>query len=445
MRRRTWILLIGAAALTAQAADWPQFLGPGRDGKSAETGLETDLSKAAVLWSRPRGESYSAPSIAGNRLIHHTRFRNRETIECLDASTGELIWSNDTPTTYRDRFGYLSGPRASPAIDGDRVYTLGAQGILCCLQLDTGSLIWRRDLIDEFDLDTEFFGFTPSPLVDGGAVFINLGMKKCVAAFDKLSGETRWVSGDQWGRSYASPVMATLHGKPMLLVFAGGESSPPVGGLLCVDPADGTVTGRFAWRSPRHASVNASTPVVDGNRIFISSSYDVGGVMLDVQPDFTFREIYRTQAFASHWATPILVDGCLYGFANNKLVCMDWQTGERLWRIVPKTGDQAFQALETAGGGANRYRPPPGRDGFGIGSLIFADGKFLCLGETGLLAWLDLSPSGCRVMSAVRLFSADQTWTAPVLSNGRACICRNRPDADAPPRLICLDLTPRIP
>ena len=439
MHCRAWLILIWLTA-AAHAADWPQFLGPSRDGTSTETGLQTNLSKAVVLWTCPRGESYSAPSVAGNRLIHQTRFQSLEKVECRNAATGELLWSQESPTTYRDRFGYLSGPRASPAIDEDRVYTIGAQGTLTCLQLETGNLLWKRDLIAEFELDTEFFGFTPSPLIEGDSLIINLGMRTCVAAFDKRTGNTRWVSGNQWGRSYASPVAATFYGKRMLLVFAGGESSPPVGGLLCIDPADGSITARFPWRSPRSASVNASTPVVHENRVFISSSYDVGGVMLEIQPDFSFKEIYRTKAYASHWATPIRVDGFLYGFANNKLVCMNWQTGERIWRIVPKTGADAFQTLESRRGGGDRYRPPPGQDGFGIGSFIYVDDKFLTLGENGLLAWMNLSPNGCSIRSATRLFTASQTWTAPVLRNGRLFICQNLPDESAPPRLICLDL-----
>lgn len=447
-----WIIIL-LLVTAAQAADWPQFLGAGRDGKSPETGLAQDLSKAKVLWSRPRGESYSAPSVVGDRVIHHTRYpvdsaqdgQGVETVECLDAATGELIWKDEVTVNYRDRFGYLSGPRASPSIDDGRVYTVGVQGILSCLQLTDGNLLWRRNLIEEFKLDTEFFGFTPSPLIEGDSVIINLGMKQCVAAFNKYTGKTLWVTGDQWGRSYASPVAATLHGKRMLLVFAGGESSPPVGGLLCIDPADGKITGRFPWRSRRNASVNASTPVVHGNRVFISSSYDVGGVMLEVQPDFSFKEVYRTKAYASHWATPIWIGDHLYGFANNKLVCMEWATGKRIWRIVPKIGNEIFQTLETSGGGGDRYRPPPGKDGFGIGSLIHVGGNFLALGENGLLAWMQLAPEGCTILASTRLFRADQTWTAPVLSNGRAFICQNLPDGSNPPRLFCVDLRPTNP
>jgi outer membrane protein assembly factor BamB len=417
-------------------ADWPGFLGVDRDGKTAETGFVPALAAAKVRWAHPRGESYSAPSISGNRLVHHTRVGQLEKIQCLDAATGRRLWENEYPTTYRDRFNYLSGPRASPAIDGDRVYTLGAQGVLSCLRLADGELLWRRNLIADFELDTEFFGFAPSPLIEGDSVVINLGRRQCVAAFDKLTGKTRWVSGDEWGRSYASPVAATMHGRRVLLVFAGGESSPPIGGLLCLDPASGKILDRFALRSPRHASVNASTPVVDGNRVFISSSYDVGGVMLEVQPDFTFKEVYRTKAYASHWATPILVDGHLYGFANNKLVCMDWKTGERIWRVVPRVGDAAFESPEVGSSGANQYRPPPGEDGFGIASLVYVDGRFLCLGENGLLAWMGLSPKGCQILSARWLFQADQTWTAPVVSGGFVYICQNLGE----PRIFSLKL-----
>jgi hypothetical protein len=260
------------------------------------------------------------------------------------------------------------------------------------------------------------------------------------STLDKFSGATRWIAEDTWGRSYATPVAATLYGRRVLFVFAGGESSPPSGGLLCLDAATGKIYSRFPWRSPRYASVNASTPVVSGNHVFISSSYDVGGIMLEVQPDFTFKEIYRTKAYASHWATPILHHGHLYGFANNQLTCMDWEAGTRVWREVIKLAGIESQGAAGSGSGADQYREPPGNAGFGIGSLIYADGRFLCLGENGLLAWLDLSPAGFRILSSVRLFNAEQAWTAPVLSDGRAYICQNLPDSENLSRLICLDL-----
>ncbi|MDF7822432.1 PQQ-like beta-propeller repeat protein [Pontiellaceae bacterium B12227] len=421
-------------------ADWPQFLGPNRDGKQlTSSSLSRCADQLQVIWESPRGESYSAPSTAEGKLIHFYRAGNMERVECLDAETGSQLWVNTFRTTYRDRFHYLNGPRSTPCIKDDRVYTLGAQGILSCLQLESGQVLWRRNLVADYDITTEFFGFATSPLIEGDSIIINLGMKKSMVAFDLLTGDDQWMAGEQWGRSYASPMAATVYGKRVLLVFAGGESSPPVGGLICADPDTGTVHDRFAWRSPRHASVNASTPVVSSNRVFISSSYDVGGVMLEIQPDLSFREVYRTKAYSSHWATPILVDGYLYGFSNNKLVCMNWETGERIWRMVPKVGNAAFRTLEARGGGANRYRPPPGQDGFGIGNLTYVDDRFLCLGENGLLAWMKLSPEGCEVISWARLFTAEQTWTAPVVSNDRIFICQNLPEiGKKEARLICL-------
>jgi len=437
----------------AAARDWPQFLGPYRDGTTPGTHLLDSLDpprgEAAdplMVWATLRGESYAAPSIQGNRVVHFHRVRDDEVVDCLNAGTGKRYWVAGYPTTYRDRFNYLNGPRATPAIDGNRVYTLGAQGVLQSLDLTTGHLFWRRQIAEEFEINEGFFGFSTSPLIDGDLLIVNLGLGKCVAAFDKQNGALRWLSGTQWGRSYATPVAATVHGRRVLFVFAGGMTKPPVGGLLCLEPASGSVHFRFPWRSPRQFSANASSPVVSGNRIFISTSYDIHGAMLEVKPDMTFYVVYKTRAYSSHWATPILHDGCLYGFANNKLTCMRWATGERMWRRTLRLGDSGRgdlveeDELPAGASGAERYRLPPGTTGFGIGSLIRADGRFLCLGETGLLAWLDLSSEGCRILSGRRLFSAEQTWTAPVLSRGLLYVVQNLPGGGDPPRLLCYDL-----
>ncbi len=437
----------------AVVGDSPHFLGPACDGTSPETKLlrtfeapPPDGLDPLLVWAAARGESYTAPSIKDGRLIHFYRIRNEEIVDCLHAETGRRYWSMAYPTTYRDRFGYLNGPRSTPAIDGNRVYTLGAQGVLQCLDLSTGHLFWRRQIAREFEVNEGFFGFSTSPLVDGNLLIVNLGLRKCVVAFDKRTGALKWLSGGQWGRSYATPLAATVHGKRVLFVFAGGMTKPPIGGLLCVDRASGTIHDRFPWRSPRQFSANASSPVVSGSRVFVSSSYDVHGVMLEVRPDLTLEVVFKTRAYSSHWTTPILHDGHLYGFANNKLTCMRWADGERIWRRTlrlgdTRAGDLAEQdELPPGARGAERYREPPGSTGFGIGSLIRADGRFLCLGETGLIAWLDLTPEGCRILSGRRLFSAEQTWTAPVLSRGLLYVAQNNPDGLVPPRLLCYDL-----
>ena len=279
--------------------------------------------------------------------------------------------------------------------------------------------------------------------MEANLLILNLGRGNTVVAFDKLTGKLAWSSGNQWGRSYATPVAATMFGKRLVFVFAGGNTKPPVGGLLGLDLQSGNIYFRFPWRSNRYFSANASSPVVSENQIFISSSYDIEGALLEIKPDFTHQVVYQGKSFGSHWMTPILYKGYLYGFANSQLTCMEWATGKRMWRQSVKLSDnnssERLKNLGT-GRGADQYREPPGRRGFGIGSLIRVDGRFLCLGETGLIAWLELSPQGCQILSARRLFTADQTWTAPVISHGLLYIMQNLPDQQIPPRLLCYDL-----
>ncbi len=440
----------------AVAGDWPRFLGPAGDGVSPETHLAGRLKRPAdgktdpmLLWTLCKGESYAAPSVAKGRVVCFHRRGNEEIVECLDAEDGRCYWSRRYPTGYRDRFNYLDGPRATPAIDGGRVYTLGAEGVLLCLDRATGHRYWKRDLAAEFALDPGFFGVGTSPLIEGDLLILNLGAKPagCVAAFEKRNGRLRWLSGRRWGRSYATPAAATVCGRRVVFVFAGGRSKPPAGGLLALDPASGRIFFRYRWRSPRYFSANASNPVVFGDRVFVSTSYDIDGAMIAVGPGVACRTAYKTGAFGSHWMTPILRAGYLYGFSNDELVCMEWATGKKMWgeklRLPGGGGNAGGNAREPAvRTGAAQYRQPPGKRGFGFGSLIRADGRFICLGETGLLALLDLSPEGCRVLSSRRLFTAGQAWTAPVLSRGLLYVAQNLPDhaARTPPRFLCYDL-----
>ena len=323
----------------AFVSDWPHFLGPTRNGISPETELLQEFTPPVpgrpdplLVWALPKGQSYSAPSVKNRHLVYCHRNGDVEVIECLDAETGDLFWSTTYPTSYVDRYGYLDGPRATPTIDGGRVYTLGAQGVLSCLDLSSGHMYWQRALAVEFDLDQGFFGFSTSPLVEGDLLILNLGRGNTVAAFDKLNGKLEWSSGNRWGRSYATPVAAMMFGRRLVFVFAGGNTKPPVGGLLGLDPESGHIYFHFPWRSDRYFSANASSPVVSGNQIFVSSSYDIEGALLEIKPDFTHQVVYQGKSFGSHWMTPILHDGYLYGFANSQLTCMEWKTGKRMWR-----------------------------------------------------------------------------------------------------------------
>lgn len=415
--------------------DWPSFLGPTHNATSTETHLSRTLPPPLV-WEYPRGTGYSTPAVAGGRLTCLHRTGNEEVVECLHAETGARQWQFRYPTTFEDRYGYNNGPRASPVLDGPRVFTMGAEGKLHCLESSSGKVIWKRDLRADYRVRQDFFGTASTPLVDGQFLIVNVGAPggPCVAAFDTITGRDVWRAGKEWGPSYASPVPGVVHGKRRVFVFAGGESDPPTGGLMSIDPATGRVDFSVPWRSRTYESVNASCPVVFDNKVFVSASYRTGGALIEIRPDFTSRVVWTNQEFALHFNTAVYRDGFLYGFDGRNepdasLACVDASTGKVVWRETPEWP-------ETVPGG--------GRQDLGTfrGSLLSVDGQFLCLGELGHLLWLDLTPKGYRQLSRAWLFAARESWGLPVLSRGLLYVTQNTRDVlkSAGPRLLCYDL-----
>jgi len=414
--------------------DWTSFLGPTHNGVSTETKLSRTLPPPLV-WEFPKGTSYSSPAIAGDRLLFIHRVGDEEIVECMDALTGASRWQFKYGTAFEDRYGYNNGPRSSPVIDGTRVYTMGAEGKLHCLDLPTGKVVWRRDLTAEYKVPQDFFGTAGTPLLEGRLLIINVGAPggPCVVGLDTSTGKEVWRAGNAWGPSYASPVPAVVHGKRRVFVFAGGESMPPAGGLMSIDPASGKVDFSFPWRSRSYESVNASCPVVFDNKVFISASYRTGGALVQVNPDFTHKVLWTTQEFGLHFSTPIYRDGYLYGFDGRNepdasLACLEAATGKVVWREVPEWAETLGGRSQTL----STFR----------GSLLAVDGNHLCLGELGHLLWLDLTPKGYRQLSRAWLFQARESWTLPVLSRGLLYVVQNTREVGRGngPRLLCYDL-----
>jgi outer membrane protein assembly factor BamB len=414
--------------------DWPSFLGPSHNGMSTETKLTRTLPPSLV-WEFEKGEGYVSPAVVGQRLFFLHRVGDEESVECLHAETGARQWQFRYPTAYEDRYGYNNGPRSSPVVEGGRVYTTGAEGKMHCLDAASGKVIWKRDLRADYKVPQDFFGTASTPLVEGSLLIVNVGAPggPCVVGLDLATGKEVWRAGKTWGPSYASPVPATMHGKRRVFVFAGGESQPPTGGLLSIDPANGQVDFEFPWRSRSYESVNASCPVVFGNKVFISASYRTGGALLEIQPDFTHRVLWTTQEFGLHFNTPIHRDGYLYGFDGRNepdasLACVDVATGRVVWRETPEWTDKWGTSEALVG----TYR----------GSLLAVDGNYLCLGEFGHLLWLDLTPQGYRQLSRAWLFPARESWTLPVLSRGLLYVCQNSRQVDRGrgTRLLCYDM-----
>ena len=425
----------------AVTTEWPCVLGPSHNETSAETHIlgKFPASGPKLVWEMNKGEGYAAPVIAEGRLVVFHRVGDQEVVDCLSPDDGSQFWRYAYPTDYRDEYGYCNGPRSSPSIAGGAVFAVGAEGKLRCLDLGTGAVRWKHDLVKEYKLKQNFFGVGSSPLVEGNVLVVNVGAERgpCVVGYDVKTGEVVWKAGSKWGPSYASPVPATLHGKRRVLVFAGGRSNPPTGGLLCIDPVNGKVDFEFPWRGTVRESVNASSPVVIGNQIFISECYGSGGVLLDVAADMSVKPVWTNVSFGTHFMSAICKDGCLYavdghGPEDAFLVCVDLKTGKELWRTQP-------QWKEKIGSGENQRE-------IGLGLfrcwLMPVDGKVLGLGEYGHLVTAELTPKGYRELSRAWLFAAGETWTPPVLSRGLLYLCQSArdPERHTGPRLMCYDM-----
>jgi outer membrane protein assembly factor BamB len=417
----------------AVTGDWASFLGPTHNGISTETRLTRSLPPRLV-WEFPKGESYTSPAVAGGRLVFLHRAGNEEAVECLHPDTGARQWQMRYRTAYEDRYGYNNGPRSSPVIARQRVFTLGAEGTLHCLDLASGRIVWKRDLRVDYRVKQDFFGTSSTPLVEGDRLIVNVGGPGAtVVALDTASGKEIWRAGQEWGPSYASPTPAVVHGQRRVFVFAGGDSEPPSGGLMCVDPATGKVDFSVPFRSRTYESVNASCPVVFDNKVFISASYRAGSALIEIQRDFTPKTLWTLRDVGLHFDTAVYRDGYLYAYDGRNepdasLVCVDARTGDVKWRETPEWTEK-FDGRDVA---MSSYR----------GSLLAVDGHFLAMGEMGHLQWLDLTPKGYREIARAWLFAARESWTLPVLSRGLLYVCQNSRDvvSRVGPRLLCYDL-----
>lgn len=424
---RRWLpfnTVLAALLATAAASDWPHFLGPNHNNSSPETKLLHDLPKDGPrkLWEYPKGSGHSVPAISKGRVVlFHTEGKS-EIVDCLAAESGERKWRVTYDTESTARYGAGPGPRTNPVIADGRVFTLGAGGVLQCLELESGKVLWKRELAREYKLLPTFFGQGGTPLALPDRLIVSLGTEdgKSVVALDPATGKELWAARHAWGSSYSSPISATLHGRECILAFQGGMDDPPKGGLLIIDAKTGKVLSATAHRAQMFASVSVSSPVVSGNRVFVSEAYTEGGACMEVAPDLSARVAWKAPKFDTYLVTAIPQDGALYGFAgqhqqNAELACYDLASGKESWR-------------NDLGGAFQR------------GSLLRADGAFLCLGENGDLAWLDLSPKGATLQSKAKLFHAPETWSPPALSEGRLFICQNQPGSGGTkPRLICYD------
>jgi len=343
------LVLLGVAAPLAN--DWPEFRGEGRVGVWTETGILETFPEAGldVRWRTPIHHGFSGPSVSDGRIFITDFERARgldgtERILCLDEETGEIVWTQSWEASYLG-VSWDEGPRATPTVDGDQVYAVGASGIMTALKVDTGEVLWRIDFVEDFGAEIPQWGFASAPIVDGERVITLVGgtPDAKVVAFDRMTGAEVWraLSSVEAGAGVAQPVIIEAGGVRQLVIWH------PLA-VSSLDPA----TGEVYWEQPFEVGydMTVATPVRRGSDLFVTTFYD-GPMMLGLdndRPDAEMRwrgdshsEIL-TDGLHAVIGTPIIEGDYIYGFGSyGQLRCLVAATGERVWETQEATGERA--------------------------------------------------------------------------------------------------------
>ena len=388
---------------------WPQWRGSHRDGKSSDTGLlrqwPTDGPK--LLWTaKGLGGGYSTPSFANGRIYGMGYRGDHEEVWALDVRDGREVWSAQLGSAVRD-YGYPDGPRCTPTVDGDRIYVLNPKGLLACLKSDSGEILWKQDLVDEFGGKMmSGWGFSESPLVDGDRLVCTPGGEKgTMLALNKMTGATLWqTTGITDKAAYSSIVIAEIQGVRQYVQLTGAS-------VFGVDPE----TGAVLWRAARKGrTAVVTTPIVHDDLVYVTSAYGVGcsAFRIDRKGNkLNAERIYANKVMANHHGGVVLVDGHLYGYSDGKgWTCQDLETGEALW------GDKAL----------------------GKGAVTYADGHLYCRyeGNRGTVALVEATPEGYREKGRFDQpeRSNKRSWPHPVITGGKLYLR----DQDI---LLCFDVS----
>src|SRR5688572_6014140 len=400
---RIALLLLTVAGVTS-AADWPQFLGPDRNGVYAGPALAESWPAQGprVVWRKPVGQGFAAPVVVQNRVIVFHRVGAQEIVDALDARTGAMVWRYQYPTAYRDDFGFDEGPRAAPVVADGIVYTFGAEAQLHAVNAASGQRVWSEDTMRRFTVPKGFFGASGSPIVENGRVIANVGgAKGGIVAFDAKTGAVQWTAtSDQ--ASYSSGVAAT---------FAAGRRAVFLtrNALVGLDPATGAIAFRRNWQARANASVNAATPLVVGDLIFVSAEYGPGAGVVRVDGSNLVELWASDEALSNHYATSVHRDGILYGYHGRQ------EFGPSLRAVELRTGKVRWSE--------ERFR---------AGSITLAGERLLIVRERGEMILAPATPDGFKPIARAQVLQGT-VRAYPALADGYVYL-RNDDT------LVCLDL-----
>ncbi|HEX5105250.1 MAG TPA: PQQ-binding-like beta-propeller repeat protein [Pirellulaceae bacterium] len=394
-------------ATPAAVGQWPQHLGPDRNGVSRETGLidKWPAGGPREVWRMKGGAGMSGLAISRGRVLTLVQKQGQQFLVALNADTGQPIWETAIASEYRNQMG--NGPRATPTIAGERAFAYTGEGILAAVNFGDGTLIWSHDLPKELGGEPADYGMACSPLVVGERVIVQVGAPQAaVAALDGASGKLVWKAGDD-PAGYSSPALLRVSGQEQVVSFTGGS-------VMGLAPDKGAVL----WRHPYETdfACNIATPLSIKGNVFVSAGENHGSVLVGVQPDggFAVKELWSSQGGGSvlrcEWQTPVLLDGYLYGFDNvgsagpvTHLTCIEAGTGKRMWQQLR----------------------------FGKGNLIAAEGKLLISTMKGELVVARATPEKYEEIG--RGVVIGTTRQAPALAGGLLYL---RDDKE----IVCLDI-----
>jgi outer membrane protein assembly factor BamB len=384
----TSLITVATTAVMAGAADdWPQWRGPQRDGVSAETGLLRDWPAGGpkLAWrAAGAGEGYSSFAVTGGRLFTLGARGGTEYVLAFDAATGKRLWE----TGHGRRFGNDrgDGPRATPTIEGDRVYAFGASGDLSVLDAASGKIVWTQNVLQKFGGSNINWGLSESPLVLSDRILVAAGGRGAsIVALKKTDGSLIWKSqSDEPG--YSSALLHEVGGVRQAIFFTAERA-------LGVDVNDGQLL--WSYNRVANGTANIATPIARGNRVFLSSDYGTGAALLSIIVDgkrTSAREVYFTHEMRNHHASSVLVGDHLYGFSSSILTAMHFDTGKPVWR--------------------NRS--------VGKGSLVFAGDRLYLYSEDGVVGLAEANPAEYREHGRFQIKTGNlPTWSHPVVSGGK--------------------------
>lgn len=428
------IVVWGCATGFAHAGDWPQWMGPQRDGEWKETGVIKTIPKTGlkVKWRKPSAGGYSGPAVAGGRVYHteyvresgelvnspggRNELNGRERIVCYDATSGDLVWKHDYPCKYS--LSYACGPRATPTVANGKVYALGAEGDLTCLDASTGKVVWHKSVRDEYKVPTPGWGFCGHPLVDGKKLICLVGGEGSVAvAFDKDSGKELWKAISAPEPGYCPPSIIEAGGVRQVLIWDPEK-------INSLDPD----TGKVYWSVPLKPdySMSIMAPRKSGDFLFASGIGNVGAAFkLETdKPGATlaWKGTPKNAVYCAN-STPIIDNGTIYGVCcgQGQLRAVKLENGDRLWEsFAPTTGER--------------------RAGHGTAFLVKHEDRFFIFSETGDLVLAKLTPEKYEELGRFHVleptgecFGRNVVWSHPAFAE-RSLFARNDKE------LVCVSL-----